>query len=244
MALTEVERAVLTQSKLESLQGQDLLIRRTPNGSSADKATMDNGCAKVRSLPVEVHDNFNIETTIEIAAVCKWNNSRIIFGVIGMSKKPSYPYTPKSTTYLTPGEFWTIRLNDGRYACGRVLQLDFGLGKRHTRWFLAGLMNWVGREQPTNEGIAGLDILDHGRVHVKTIEECGGQIVGSRPLELDDLQVPLTLECRHGSNIKLRRGFQFLEEASDEQMANLDALSTWGYHFIKLRAEKLFPHKS
>src|SRR5262249_10570900 len=37
--------------------------------------------------------------------------------------EPTYPFVPRSTAYLRPGQFWAIPLSDGRFACGRVLAL-------------------------------------------------------------------------------------------------------------------------
>lgn len=122
--------------------------------------------------------------------------------------KANYPFVPKSTAYLVPGQFWSIPLPDGRHARGRVLELACKDGKRDARLFLAGLMDWVGDLEPEVDDFAGSKILEHGQVHVKTINECGGAMVGYRPLEVDALQIPLSLdEFPQSPGCRVRQGF-------------------------------------
>src|SRR5262249_54514942 len=118
----------------------------------------------------------------------------IIPNVPAARTSPVYPFTPKSITPLLPGQFWAIPPHNGRFACGRVLQINrqpdrYALNT--TRSFLAGLMSWTGDTEPTGETIAGAHLLDQGQAHIKTIITTGGQILGHRPLELDNIQ-PLT----------------------------------------------------
>ncbi|MED4229245.1 Imm26 family immunity protein [Neobacillus cucumis] len=54
-------------------------------------------------------------------------------------RKVSYPFLPKSNTYLIPGQFWAIPLKSNKFACGRVIEVS----KEDKRGFLAGLMDWV-----------------------------------------------------------------------------------------------------
>ncbi|MDP2630376.1 MAG: hypothetical protein Q8P56_03125, partial [Candidatus Uhrbacteria bacterium] len=67
-----------------------------------------------------------------------------------MLKEITYPFRPKTNKNLIPGQFWGVPLKNGRFACGRVLQIPkkgSGLGERIL--FLAGLMDWIGDEPPT-----------------------------------------------------------------------------------------------
>src|SRR5262245_40473362 len=91
-----------------------------------------------------------------------------------MPKTPNYPFVPKSTAYLEPGHFWSIPLHGGLYACGRVIQLCIVDGKRDSRGFLAGLMDWSDNQPPTPDAIAGCGVIRQGHVHIKTIKENGG----------------------------------------------------------------------
>ncbi len=152
-----------------------------------------------------------------------------------------YPFTPKSTSYLEPGQFWGIPLSNGSFACGRVLQLNLENEKRHTRQFLAGLMNWCGNVPPDADSLAGADLLAHGSAHVKTVAESGGQILGHRPLGLDSLPIPLTLDQAPGTkNCRLRRGFEVLGIASSAQQRELAVFKGWGYNVVVILANKHF----
>ena len=151
-----------------------------------------------------------------------------------------YPFVPKSTAFLEPGQFWGIPLKRGRYACGRVLQLCVEDGKRAPRTFLAGLMDWTGRVPPTSEMIAGRDVLDQGQAHILTITENGRDILGCRPLELDGIELGLFLDESPGPRCHLRRGFDILGLASRRQQAELEVFLTWGYAVIKELTEEHF----
>lgn len=156
--------------------------------------------------------------------------------------KPSvkYPFVPKSTAYLEPGHFWSIPLDNGGFACGRVLQLEMIEGKRDRRMFLAGLLAWHGDSLPTEDSIAGAQLIDHGDVHIKAITENAGEVQGFRCLELDRIDVPLTLDESPGPGCCLRRGFDRLGAATEEQQQRLPVFSTWGYGVIKDLAEMHF----
>ena len=82
---------------------------------------------------------------------------------------PAYPFVPKSNRWLEAGQFWAVPLSDGRFACGRVLdvprELDLHVPVARTM-FLAGLLDWVGDTPPTAAAIAGAGLLAHGlRAH-------------------------------------------------------------------------------
>ena len=99
-----------------------------------------------------------------------------------------YPFAPKSTAGLQPGQFWSITLPDGRYACGRVLATAARGHAGSTRLFLAALLDWVGARPPTADAIAARPVLAAGILHVKSIAECGGEVLGRRPLEADAIE--------------------------------------------------------
>jgi hypothetical protein len=151
-----------------------------------------------------------------------------------------YPFAPKSTSYLKPGQFWAIPLAGGVFACGRVLQLKTENGKTDRRAFLAGLMDWHGTREPTANDLANLKILEHGQAHIKCIQSINAEILGCRSLEPDEIEVPLTLDESGGANCHVRRGFDLLGLASDEQKATLPVFSTWGYNVIQILANKHF----
>jgi hypothetical protein len=147
-----------------------------------------------------------------------------------------YPFTPKSNRGLEPGHYWQIPLSDGRYACGRVLQIH----PKSTRAFWGGLLDWVGAKLPTFESIAGAKVVAEGDMHIKSIVENKGQILGHRPLKLDRLAPGHFRSCHSRSGCTLQRGYDDLGKISDAQFKHLDVAATWGFRVIKLRAEKRF----
>jgi hypothetical protein len=105
-----------------------------------------------------------------------------------MSRRPGYPFVPKSNRWMEPGQFWAVPLADGRFACGRVLAKPADFSPQ--RSFVAGLMDWVGTKPPTASDLAGRGVLDSGGAHIVTILDHGGEILGERALELDGLVAP------------------------------------------------------
>ncbi len=154
--------------------------------------------------------------------------------------KISYPFIPKSTAYLKPGHFWSIPLDNGNFACGRVIQLKhLESGKIDTGIYLAGLMDWIDCKPPTSESIARRKTLKQGAVHIKTIRENQGEILGFRALEEDGIEPWLFLTTSAGRTRYLQRGFtQLHEKANQQQVQELPVFSTYGYGVIKILAEK------
>ena len=62
-------------------------------------------------------------------------------------------------------------------------------------------------------------------------------MIGLRPLDLDQLEIPLTLSQSAAFGCQLMRGFDALGPASLEQIATLPVLSTWGFRVINVLAE-------
>jgi hypothetical protein len=153
-----------------------------------------------------------------------------------MSKRPAYPFVPKSKAYLEPGHFWSIPLRDGGYGCGRVLQLWMESGKCNRRLFLAGLMNWVGDDPPTAEAIAGRGVLDQGIVHIKTIAENAGEVLGLREPAPDGIEPWLFLDA--GRATCVQRGFNRLRPFDPRRDVGLPVLCTWGFAVIKILADE------
>ncbi len=102
---------------------------------------------------------------------------------------------------MRPGQFWSIPLRDGRFACGRVLRIE---PRGRTR-FIGALLDWVGDAPPTAEAIAGRPVLEVGNVHVRAIGFDGGAIVGERPLEADGITVPTVIDSYWGDGYAVAR---------------------------------------
>jgi hypothetical protein len=160
-----------------------------------------------------------------------------------MAKKLAYPFVPKSNAYLRPGHYWQIPLSNGKFACGRVLQVgDFlEYGSRTT--ILAGLMDWSGDHLPTSQAISGCKLLEQGGMHIKGITWNGGQILGLRSLESDNLEPMYELSQTPGKGCMLMRGLIVVRDATLDEMQTLDRHSGWGYGVIKGLAEMYFVQK-
>jgi len=145
---------------------------------------------------------------------------------------------------MVEGQFWDIPLSNGLYACGRVLQFDYSTGKKDSRGFLAGLLDWTGQRLPDFESIAGTKLLYQGDVHIRTIAFNKGLIRGYRPLELDGITPFLELSHMPGNDCWLRRGYEWLRLATLEERKSLYIHSTWGLGVIAIKAEYYFVKKT
>ena len=155
---------------------------------------------------------------------------------------PTYPFVPKSNRWLEAGQFWAIPLSNGRFACGRVLdvpRVDDLHVPVNSRMFLAGLVDWSGTEPPSGDRIAGSGLVEQGFAHIKAILTTGGEILGSRPLVLDRI-VPMRWRSHvAGGTVWTFEGAQRLRPATDADR-DLPVMGTWGYSVIKLLAEERF----
>jgi hypothetical protein len=152
----------------------------------------------------------------------------------------SYPFEPKSTARLEPGQFWGVPLSDGRFACGRVLAVPRQpdpLIPVSSRIFLAGLHGWVGDAPPTSADIAGVGLLAQGFAHIRAIREHGGSLLGMRPLEADGLVPDRWLSHAGGGTVWVYEGATRLRPATAAD-ASLPIVSTWGYSVISVIAEQ------
>ncbi len=107
-----------------------------------------------------------------------------------MEKDVHYPFVPKTNSQLRPGQFFPIALSDGRFSCGRVLAIERNAGCGARTNFVLGLLDWVDESLPTTDSIANAGVYEVATAHAKTVQECGGEILGLRPLELDDISPP------------------------------------------------------
>lgn len=100
----------------------------------------------------------------------------------------TFPFRPKSNTYLEPGDYFGIPLPQGKWSCGRVL----GRGPSGRSTFVGTVMDWCGPQPPTCDDIENVGFatkLRHN--HVKTITNFGMQIDGNCPIDQSDLPVML-----------------------------------------------------
>jgi hypothetical protein len=94
-----------------------------------------------------------------------------------------YPLTPKSTSYIEPGQIWAIPLSNGKYACGVVLAKLKSKEGIEKRAFYAALLNWCDKAPPNTENVRASGFLEKGALHVKSISNIGSEIIGKADFE-------------------------------------------------------------
>ncbi len=146
-----------------------------------------------------------------------------------------YPFIPKSTAQLSPGQFWAVPLSDGRFACGRVLQLGGSEIPTKSRGFFGGLHAWVGAVEPDAGAIAAAPFLGFGAMHIRAITELGGKVLGEAPLQ--NFQMPTLLSAMGGPDTVLLSGADALRKAKRTEWGSLPVLGYWGYDHIREIAE-------
>lgn len=104
---------------------------------------------------------------------------------------------------------------------------------------LAGLMNWVGDAPPTAEDLEGCKTLAQGQIHLRSIWETGGEILGNRPLTLEGIEADQFLSESPGKSCMLMRGYEPVRLASATEQRQLPVFSTWGYLVIQSKAQAL-----
>ena len=126
-----------------------------------------------------------------------------------------YPFRPKSTSTLKPGQYWTFPLKNGDLACAVVLARRSKDGKVDSRLFLAGLLDWHGVNVPSPTELEGRKIRASGYAHIKAITETGGEICGE---VMPSWGMP-------------------------EVVAPSVTIRTWGYNVVRVLAEKYYGQK-
>jgi len=161
----------------------------------------------------------------------------------GSKKPPPYPFRPRSTSYLLSGQFWSVPLCNGRFACGRVLQVPSEISDPAPGFFLAGLMDWIGDEPPTADAIAGCSTIAQCEAHISTIQKTGGEILGYRSLVLDGLEPWLFRNAMYNATAVLK-GMEPIRPPTEEERTQLPVRGCWLNIYIKLLAEKHFGAQS
>lgn len=149
----------------------------------------------------------------------------------------NYPFKPKSNRYLIPGQFWGIPLDNEKFACGRVIEIE----PNNRTGFLAGLMDWIGDKPPTEEDLKDCKTLKQLDVHIKTIHETAvnGCITGYRSLELDGIESNHFIsQLAYTENCMLMKGYKILRKATEQEADKYNTLPTGGYMSIKCHAEE------
>lgn len=123
-------------------------------------------------------------------------------------------------------------LPGGKFACGRVLQVEGDRIPVPARGFFGGVLNWLGDAPPTADAIAGHTVLEHGVMHIRAVTRTGGAILGHRGLDLDDIESPVLLSAVGGPDVKVLHGARTIRSARPDELRKYPVLACWGYPYI------------
>lgn len=149
----------------------------------------------------------------------------------------TYPFEPKSTSKLCPGHYWTVPFSNGRYACGRVLQVGIPELMPKTRAFFGGLHDWTSDSPPTPDAISGSGFVEYGVMHVRAIQHTGGEVLGMLSLDEERAEMPTLMSCGGGPGTQILSGCKPVRLAKKTEWGKLPVISYWGYGFIQELAE-------
>ncbi|WP_213455471.1 hypothetical protein [Rhizomonospora bruguierae] len=108
-----------------------------------------------------------------------------------MARHPGFPFEPRSTAYVSPGDFWAIPTRRGGwYCCGIVLAINVS-EVAPSRSLIVGLLDWCGPRPPAVDTMTGATVLAHGEAHVKTIRATGAILLGHMLLDAGGLDALL-----------------------------------------------------
>ncbi len=150
-----------------------------------------------------------------------------------------YPFEPRSTAKMIPGQYWGIPLRNSTFACGRVVQVRPREANNGRVLFLAGLMDWCGSTLPTAESLAGCSCIAQGIAHIRTIHETGGVILGFRDPACDGITAWMFRGAEHWKNSFVHEGMIAVRPQTPAD-AELPVLPTWGFNVMFLLAERRF----
>lgn len=150
----------------------------------------------------------------------------------------SYPFVPKSTTKLRPGDFWPVPLSDGSYASGLVLQKAPSGTPGARVSFCGALLDWNGRSQPDASHLTGAALLAQGYMHVLAITNFGS-VLGN----LGPAARPVPQLWHDGCRYVLR-GYDVVRRWGRDDKGKIPALEYWGWDIIQQKAEELLLNSS
>lgn len=142
-----------------------------------------------------------------------------------------------------PGDYWAIRLDCGRFACGRVLQVEGDELPTKTQAFFGGLHDWLGDRPPTVSDVQASPLVEFGVMHVQAIRETGEAILGNVPLSQAEDEIPELMDSEGGPAARILKGARFLRKAKKAEWGKMPVLSNWGYNVIRLHAERMLANK-
>lgn len=141
---------------------------------------------------------------------------------------------------LELGDFWPIQLDNGRYACGRVIGWWPKNYKGSRKGFLGGLLNWSSDNEPTAESIAGASVIVQGGTDTNSLAATGSFILGNRPLELDSIEPQLFIEYPDNKTPYIYRGLEPIRPAQKEELDKYERVNIFGRLYLRERANYEF----
>ncbi|MFN7492122.1 MAG: hypothetical protein ACK5RG_04325 [Cyclobacteriaceae bacterium] len=153
----------------------------------------------------------------------------------------TYPFVPKTNLKIKVGQFWPIKLKNGNYACGIVLDIPLR-ESRDLKSIFIGLLNWTGKDKPSNQLLENseLCVIDQGKAHIKTISSCGESIEGEIEIGKTKIQISdQVTTSEYGLSSYVVRGFKILRKSNAIDHKNLTTRGTWGYSYINIIADRL-----
>jgi len=142
---------------------------------------------------------------------------------------------------MPPGSFWDIPLENGYYGAGIVLERCPRQRQGHTRMFLAGLLDWIGKDIPTERDILSTGVAAQGFAHLYAVTKNKGMIRGCIDLSRTAIKPGIWRDSHVGPDVRLRRGYTDLGPSRAEaNWQELPVASTWGYGVIVVLARKLY----
>jgi len=145
----------------------------------------------------------------------------------------AYPFRPRSTAALEPGQFWAVPLPNRRFACGRIVQVGGSEIPIKSRDFFGGLLDWSGDLPPSHESIANASMLEWGVMHIRSITNLGGEILGCRPLDADGICPPVLLSSMGGDGARILCGADSVRPANRDEWGKYPVLGFWGWDYIQ-----------
>ncbi len=141
-----------------------------------------------------------------------------------------YPYLPKSNLKIELGEYWSLTLDNGKYAFFVFLDIPTDGDQRSV---LIGLVDYTSFEPLLLN--SRHKILWQSVVHIKSVAECGGLVQG----KIAKLS-PLLERCSHGGkHCQILCGFSPLRMATPEDMNLFDVRKASGFMVPRTVANKL-----
>jgi len=153
------------------------------------------------------------------------------------------PFSPKSTSTLQLGDFWSIKLTDSRYACGRVIGWWPKDYKGHKKGFLGGLLNWCSELEPTFESIAGAEVIIQGGTNTNSLSSTKSLVLGNRPLELDGITPQTFIEYPDNKTPYIYHGLEPIRPATKMEIEMYEVVNIFGNLYLQALANQEFVGK-